>query len=104
MQERGGGGGRKRPTRANGGDVFIGLDDISVSTDDVGVLRVGHQQQGFKVAQNFVGSPILGQLHYGPRKISVELLQLGFEAREKRKGVGGGSGETGENFVVIKTA
>ena len=68
------------------------------------LLRVGHQQQRFQMAQHAVGAPFLGQLDHGARQIAVELLELGFEAREQREGVGRGAGESGQNLVVVKAA
>ena len=32
------------------------------------------------------------------------LLELGFEAAEEGEGVGGGAGESGEDFVVVQAA
>ena len=89
---------------ADGGDALVGLDHIAVAADDVRVGRIGHQQQRFQVAQNAVRAPFLGQFHDAARQVAVELLQLGFEAREQREGVGRGAGETGQDLVVVEPA
>src|SRR5260370_36836050 len=54
------------------------------------------------MAKKFVGAPVLGQFHGGASEVAVILLQLGFEAAEKSKRIGGGACETCENLVVVK--
>ena len=66
--------------------------------------RVGHNEQRLEIAQHLVGAPILGQFDGGAIQVAGVLLQLGFEAREKRECIGGRSGETGENLVLIEAA
>ena len=95
---------RERAARADGGDAFIRLDHVAVAAHDVGVLRVRHQQQRFQMPQHVVGAPFLGQLHHGARQVAVELLQLGFEAREQREGVRRGAGESRQDLVVVEAA
>src|SRR5258708_23704154 len=56
------------------------------------------------MAKKFVGAPVLGQFHGGASEVAVILLQLGFEAAEKSKLIGGGACETCENLVVLKAA
>src|ERR1039457_3430242 len=103
-QERGGRGGGVGTARADGHDPFIRLDHIAGPADQVHVLGVGHQQQGFQMAQRAVGAPFLGQFHHGTRKAAVELLELGFEARKEREGIGRGPGESRQDLVVVQAA
>src|SRR5258708_34205822 len=56
------------------------------------------------MAKKFVGAPVLGQFHGGASEVAVILLQLGFEAAEKSKRIGGGACETCENLFVVKGA
>ena len=102
-QRRGGGFG-ERAAGADGGHAFVGLDHVAVAADHVRVLDVGHQQQRFQMTQHAVGAPFLGQFHHGARQVAVVLLELGFEAREQRERIGGGSGESGQDLVVIQPA
>src|SRR5436309_1574145 len=88
--------------------IFFGMTSSAISGSSFwrrmrlrSAMDTARLASGCQMTQDLVGAPILGQFHYGPWKISVELLQLGFEAREKRKGVRCGSGEAGENLVVI---
>lgn len=37
-------------------------------------------------------------------ELAGELLEFGFEAREEIEGVGGGTGESGEDFLLIEAA
>src|SRR5580700_3437295 len=52
--------------------------------------------------QHAIGPPLLGQLHNRTRQIAIELFELGFKAREERKGVRGGSRESPDDLVVVK--
>ncbi len=54
--------------------------------------------------QNFVRTPIFGQLYCRAAQIAVVLLQLRLKAGEERKSVGCGPGESGEDFVVVQPA
>ena len=56
------------------------------------------------MAQDLIGSPVLRQFDDGARQIAVELFEFGFEAGEQGEGVGGGTGESGDNLVVIESA
>ena len=94
----------ERTAGADGGHALVRLDHVAVAAHDVGVLRVRHQQQRFQVAQHAVRAPLLGQFHHRARQIAVELLQLRFEAREEREGVGRGAGEARQNLVVVEAA
>ena len=67
-------------------------------------MRVGDDEQGFKVAQHLVGAPFLGQLDGGAAEVAGILLELAFEAAEEREGIGGRSGESGEDLVLIEAA
>ena len=68
------------------------------------VARLGDQQQRLQMAQNLVRPPVLREFHHAAGQIAVKLLELRFEAREERKSVGCGPGETGHDLIVIQAA
>ena len=104
LEQRGGGGGGKGASAADGGDAGIGLDHVALSADEKRLGLVGDQQQGFELAQHLVGAPVLGQLDGGAAQVAVILLQLRLEAGEQREGVGGRTGESGQNLVLVEAA
>src|SRR6185312_13478032 len=67
---------------ADSGDAAVGLDNVALTAEQKCLLGIAHQQQCFQVAQEFIGTPVLGQFHGGAADISVVLLQLGFKAAE----------------------
>ena len=89
---------------ADCGYAAIGLDHIALSAEQKGLLFVADQEQRFQVAQIFIGAPVFGEFNCAAAEIAVVLLQLRFEAAEKGEGVGGGAGESGEDFVVVEAA
>ena len=68
------------------------------------MLDVGDQQQGIEMPQNFVRSPVLCELNDGSGQVAVVLFEFGFEAREEREGVGGGTRESRDDTVLVKAA
>ena len=89
---------------ADGGYAAVGFDDVALSAEQERLFFVADQQQGFEVPQEFIGAPVLGEFHGAAAEIAVILLQLGLEAAEEGEGVGGGTGEAGQNFVVVEAA
>ena len=89
---------------ADGGDSSIGLDDVALSAEQESLLLIADQQQCFEMAQEFIGTPVFGELDGAAAKVAVILLELGFEAAEKGEGVGSRAGESGEDFVVVEPA
>src|SRR5687768_8833554 len=53
--------------------------------------------------QHLVSAPIFTELDGGALEVAVILFQFAFETRQERKSVGGGSSESGEYTVVVKT-
>jgi hypothetical protein len=102
--QRLGGGLGVRASAADGSYSTIGLDHVALSAKQKSLLLVAHQQQSFQVAQEFIGAPILGEFYGATSQVAVILLQLRFEAAEKREGVGGGTGESSEDLVVVQAA
>src|ERR1035438_3327082 len=84
----------------NGGQRLVGVDDIAGTGDEEGLADVGYQQQGLKVAEHLVGSPVLGKLDGSAVEVAGVLLELGLKAREEGEGICGRAGESGENFVL----
>src|SRR4051812_15698683 len=81
---------------ANGQDAVIRLDYVTGAGDDEAVLPVGYGEQCLEPSQNAVASPILGELHRCPLKISRVSLQFLLELLEEGEGVSGGAGESGD--------
>src|SRR3972149_3160000 len=92
------------PSRTDGNDPVVRLDEIAVSGEQEDMPRVGNDEHRIQTPEHPVGTPVLGQLHRGSLQITPILLKLAFEFREERLGVGGGPGETGENLTVGKTS
>ena len=70
--------------------------DVDVTTGEVRILRyVVSEDCGPMINPNVVE----GQIDGGAIQVAGVLLQLGFEARKKRKRVGSGPGETGADAV-----
>src|SRR3546814_5157947 len=59
---------------------------------------------GFQAAQHAIGAPVFGQLDGRAHQVALVFFQLGFEAFLKGKGIGRGTGETGQDFVLVKAA
>src|SRR5665647_2535625 len=68
------------------GQRFVGVDDVAGTGDKEGLSDVGYQQQGLKVAEHLVGSPVLGELDGGAVEVAGVLFELGLKAREEGEG------------------
>ena len=91
-----------RSAAANRRHRAVGLNHIALAAEQKRLLLVANEQQRFQVTQEFVGAPVLGQLHRASPQIAVILLELGLKAAEQSKRVGRRSGKSGDNLVVIK--
>src|ERR1700719_3790234 len=85
LRQRLRGGLRIGSTAANGGDAGVRLNYVSLTAEQIRLLLVANQQQGFQMPQKLVGAPIFCQLHCGTTQVAVILLQLRFKAAEKRE-------------------
>src|SRR6476619_1563581 len=56
------------------------------------------------MAKRFVGAPFLAEFDRRAFKISMVLLELAFETREQRNGVGSRTSKPGEDAVVVQPA
>src|SRR5882724_22871 len=56
------------------------------------------------MAQILVGAPVLSEFDRSAAQVTVGLLELGFEAAKEREGIGGGSGESCQDFFLIEAA
>ena len=68
---------------ADGGDPFVGINDVAGTAEQEGLLGVSHDEQGLELAEHFVGSPVLGELDGGATEVSGVLFELGFKAGEE---------------------
>ena len=98
------GGLRVGATGTDGDQPFFRLDDIAVAGDDQRGVLVGDGKQGFQLAQGAVGAPVLGQLDGGADEVALVFFQLGFKAFEQGKGIGGTTGETGNDLILVEAA
>ena len=56
------------------------------------------------MAQELVGAPIFGEFDGSASEVAVILLELRLKAAEQGEGVGRGTGESGDNLVVVQAA
>ena len=56
------------------------------------------------MAQKFVGAPVFREFDSGATEVAVILLQLGLETAEQSESVGGRTGKSGKNFLLIEPA
>ena len=91
---------RERRARADRHDAVVGLHQVAVARKEEDVVLVGDEQQGVQMAEHPVRPPVLGELHARPFQVPPMRLELRLELREQRLGIGGGSGETGEDRSV----
>ncbi len=95
---------RVRPATANGDDIVIGFDHVSVTADHEEVPWIGNREQRVETAQVAVGPPVLGQLDGGPGQVPREALELFLEFLEQREGIGHRARETGQDGAVFQLA
>src|SRR5437016_6098681 len=86
---------------ANGSNAAVGLDDVALAAEQECLFLVRDQQQGFEVAQKFVGAPVFCQLDRAPSQVAVILLQLRFEAAEKGESVGRRASKSSQDLVLV---
>src|ERR1700733_4348535 len=56
------------------------------------------------MTEKLVRTPVFGQLDGRPPDIPMVLLELGLETAEQREGIGGGTGKSGQDFLLIESA
>jgi len=54
--------------------------------------------------RNLSVRPVFGEFDGGAAEVAVILLEFRLETAEEGEGVGGGTGESSENFVLIEAA
>src|SRR5712664_626004 len=67
-------------------------------------LSVGHQHHGFKAAEIAFCPPVLGKLYGRPHQLTRILLELAFQAFEKREGIGGRASESADDVAFGEPA
>src|SRR5437016_6205561 len=103
-EQRAGSGQGVRATRTDAGDAVIGLDHVPVSAHQQQRADVCHQHQCVELAQNFVGSPVLGELDGGTPKIAGESLQLTFKSILESLGIRDRAGEAADHLPLSDAA
>ena len=96
---------RERAAGADGGDGAVGLDHVAGAADDIHVLwhrRPASSASRWRSMRSVRHSLPVPQRERG--EIAAVLFELGFKAREQREGIGGGAGETGDDFAVVEAA
>ena len=88
---------RERPPRSDRHDPVVGLDQIAGAGEQKRRLLVGDDEHRLEPAKQAVGAPVARELDGGAFEVAAILLELRFEAREERKGVGGRAGEAGQD-------
>src|SRR5579864_6244787 len=90
--------------RTDGHDTVVGFDDVAIAGENKGAFGVCDDQQSLEMTKRAVLAPFLGELDGGFGEVAGKFLQLAFEAFEEGDGVGGGTGETGDDFVLVEPA
>ena len=67
------------PTRSNGANAVVGLDNVSVTRDYESALRIGNDEKRLEVAQRAVLAPFLGELDSRLGQVAMMLLKLALE-------------------------
>ena len=80
----------------------FGLQHVAGSGQHQGRRRIGDDHHGFEAAQEAVGPPVLGEFDGGARQLAGVLLELGFEALEQGKGVGGRAGKAADHVAACR--
>ena len=62
-----------------------------------------HDQHRLEAAEHTVGAPVVRELDGRAFEVAAVLFELGFEAGEQRKRIGGGPGKPGENPIVVES-
>src|SRR5215208_822146 len=89
------GGQRIRAAGANRQHAFIRRDHITIAGKKKRVLLISDDQQRLEVTQHLVCTPFLAELNRGTLKISMILLELALEPRQKRERIASCSRKAG---------
>src|ERR1700735_4286316 len=100
LQQSASGGQSVRSAGTYGAKAVVGFNHVAIARKQKRSFHVGNDQQGLEMAQRAIRAPFFCQLDGRASQIAVELLQLIFEAREKRERVASAAGKSGDNFVV----
>ena len=92
------------PTAADGGDVVVRLDDLTIAAEQEKLRGVGHQEHRLEVAEVAVGPPLPAEPDGGAEQIALVLLELLLELVEEGEGVGDRPGEADDDLVVEEPA
>ena len=95
---------RKRSARSHRHDAIVRLDQVAGAGEQERRLAVGDDQHRLEPPQEAIGAPVARELDRCALEIAAILFELRLEAREQREGVGGGSGEAGEDRLVVEPA
>jgi len=93
-----------RSAGADGAEAVIGLNHIAIAGEQKRAFGIGDDEKRFKMSQGAIFAPVFGELDGGALQIAVKFLELVLEALEKRKRVGRGARETGQDFTVEQAA
>jgi len=67
--------GKWAPT-ADCGDSAVGLNNISLATQQESLVLIADKEQRLEVTQEFVRAPVFCQLHCGATDVAMVLLKL----------------------------
>ena len=101
-RERPGGCHRERAAGPDAHDPVVGLDEVAGAGEQEQLLAVHHDEHRLEPAQGAIGAPVLRELDGRALELSAVLFELRFEPGEEREGIGGRTGEPGDNSVVIE--
>ena len=85
---------------ADRGDAVLGFEDVAVAGEDQGHVLVGDDHHRFEVAEELVGSPVLGELDRGAQELALVRFEFALEALEQRERVGSRTGEPADDAAV----
>ena len=82
-------------------DAMFGFEHVTRSGNGQADVLVGHQHHGFKTAQIAIRTPVLGEFDAGARQLPGILFQPGFQPLQKCEGIRRGTGEPGDDGVIL---
>src|SRR6266436_9449006 len=85
-------------------DSILGLKHVAGARQHERDLSVCHQHHGFKAAEIAICPPVLGKLYGRPHELTRILLELAFQALEKREGIGSRAGESADHVALGEPA
>src|SRR6266478_1845957 len=102
----------KRPCRCKGiiaaradpHDSVLGFKHVAGARQHERYLRVCNQHHGFKAAEIAICPPVLGKFYGRPHELTRILLELAFQAFEKREGIGGRASESADHVAFGEPA